>query len=67
LNVPQIVLAGGVAEFGPYFAGAVEEEIRERTLPWLADRVTVRTSTLGEDAVELGAAAVLLANELGVV
>ncbi|MCO5244517.1 MAG: ROK family transcriptional regulator [Anaerolineae bacterium] len=67
LNVPQIVLAGGVAAFGPYFAGAVEEEIRERTLPWLADRVTVRTSTLGEDAVELGAAAVLLANELGVV
>lgn len=67
LNVPRIVLAGGVAAFGAPFAAAVEAEIRERTLPWLADRVSVRVSTLEDDAVELGAAAVLLANELGVV
>ncbi len=66
LNVPRIVLAGDVAAFGAPFAAAVEAEIRERTLPWLADRVSVRVSTLEDDAVELGAAAVLLANELGV-
>ena len=67
LNVPRIVLAGGVAGFGDSFAAAVEAQIRARTLPWLADRVTVRASTLDADAVELGAAAVLLASELGVV
>ena len=67
LNVPRIVLAGGVAAFGDSFAAAVEAQIRERTLPWLADRVKVRPSTLDDDTVELGAAAVLLANELGVV
>lgn len=67
LNVPRIVLAGSVASFGAHFAAAVEAEVRERTLPWLADQVSVRASALDADAVELGAAAVLLANELGVV
>lgn len=67
LNVPEIVLSGYVAGFGAPFARLVQAEIRERSLPWLADRVTVRASTLGADAVEMGAAATLLASELGVI
>ena len=58
--------AGGVAGFGPFFAEQVEEEIRERTLPWLAaDRVTVRQHAGRRLLSSLVAAAVLLANELG--
>lgn len=67
LNVPEVVLSGYAAEFGPDFARTVEYEVWERTLPLLADRFTVRASTLGADSVELGAAATLLASELGVV
>ncbi len=39
----------------------------QRSFAPLAERTEVRVSTLGDDAVMLGAAALLLANELGAV
>ncbi len=67
LNVPMVILAGSVAQFGAALAQAVKAEMVQRSFAPLAERTKVRVSTLGDDAVMLGAAALLLANELGAV
>lgn len=67
LNVPLVVLAGSVAQFGAALAQAVKAEMVQRSFAPLAERTEVRVSALGDDAVMLGAAALLLANELGAV
>lgn len=66
LNLPLVVLAGSLTQLGPDFAAAVQAETRQRMLPPLAALTQVRISALGDD-VMLGAAALVLANELGVV
>lgn len=67
LNVPLIILAGSVAQFGDPLAQAVKAEMLQRSFAPLAELTEVRVSALGADAVMLGAAALLLANELRVV
>jgi DNA-binding MarR family transcriptional regulator len=67
LNLPLVILAGSLTQLGPDFAAAVQTEARQRMLPPLAACTQVRLSALGDDDVMLGAAALVLANELGVV
>lgn len=66
-NTPRVVLAGSVARFGQPLLQAVVAEMRQRMLGTLADRTTVTISGLGDEIIILGAAALPLANELGVV
>ena len=61
------MLAGSVARFGQPLLQAVVAEMRQRMLGTLADRTTVTISGLGDEIIMLGAAALPLANELGVV
>jgi hypothetical protein len=49
------------------FRCAAIETIRNRTFPTVGQHVSVRFSSLGDDGVLLGAAALVLRNELGIV
>lgn len=68
LDVERIVLHGSVADLGEPWFEAVREEAQRRTLPMLADRVSIEPAgpvgNLG-DLVVLGASAVVLTAELG--
>lgn len=59
--------AGSAAQFGAALVQAVKAEIVQRSFAPLAEKTDVRVSALGDNAVMLGAAALLLAHELGVV
>lgn len=65
LNIKKIVIAGSVARFGPFLQRAIEQEMRTRAMALLADRTKVEVSTVGQDIVILGAAALLLTHEFG--
>ncbi len=67
LNVQHIVLAGSVSRFGDVLVESVQRHMRERTLPALAAKTQVQVTGLGTDIVCLGAAALLLSRELGIV
>jgi N-acetylglucosamine repressor len=66
-NIQHIVLAGSVARFGQLLLEPIIAEVQQRSLPALADQTTVAISQLGSNIVILGAAALLLAQELEVV
>jgi glucokinase len=65
LNVQRIVIAGSVARFGQALLDPVIEEMEQRSLAALAGETRVEISSLGPDIVILGAAALLLTQELG--
>jgi predicted NBD/HSP70 family sugar kinase len=67
LNLSQIVLSGPMDLLDDRFRIAAIETIRNRTFPTVGQHVTVRFSSLGDDGVLLGAAALVLRNELGIV
>jgi predicted NBD/HSP70 family sugar kinase len=66
LNLDQVVLSGPPDLIGEPFRRAALDAIRRRAMPALGDHVTLRTSTLGDDDVLLGAATLVLDQELGV-
>lgn len=66
-NTPLVVLTGSVPRFGDDLVQSIKSEMKQRCLATLADRTEVKLSELGEEIVMLGAAALLLTNELGVV
>jgi N-acetylglucosamine repressor len=65
LNVHHIVIAGSVARFGEALLEPIRQEVSRRSLAALADETHIETSSLGTDIVILGAAALLLTQELG--
>lgn len=67
LNVRRIVLAGSLARFGDGLLVPMMQEMRQRSLAALANKTEVAVSELEEQVVMLGAAALLLTHELGVV
>ncbi len=67
LNLSQIVLSGPMDLLDDRFRTAAIETIRNRTFPTVGQHVDVRFSSLGDDGVLLGAAALVLRNELGIV
>ena len=66
LNIQCIVIAGSVSEFGQVLVRSVEEHLSSRVLSSLAQETEVVISSLGEDIVMLGAAALILQNQLGI-
>ncbi len=52
--------------FGDALTDPVRRVVATRWLPPLASEIRVTTSSLGRDVVLLGAAALLLSNELGI-
>lgn len=65
--VNELTIWGEATSLGENYRLAVQDEIRKRVLAKAADRIEVRYATTGEDAVLLGAAALVLSAELGVV
>lgn len=65
LGVRRVVLTGRIAPFGEPLAVAIRQTMRRRLLPALADVTEVEVLDQGPDAVLLGAAVLLLTNELG--
>lgn len=66
LNLHELVLSGPADLLDGPLREAADEIIRERTMPATSEQLVVRTSTLGDDVVIVGAAGLVLAGELGV-
>lgn len=67
LGIRRIVLGGSVpTTLGPRLLEAIRRQVSRCALAALADETTIGLSTLGLDLVLLGAAALVLANELGI-
>jgi predicted NBD/HSP70 family sugar kinase len=67
LGARDIVLIGPMTDYGEPWLSAVRAEARRSALPLLAERSTVHFGRTGDDVVELGAAAMLMTSELGLV
>lgn len=65
LDIERILLAGSMARFGEGLIEPMRREMRQATHARLANRTEIRLSGLGQEIVMLGAAALVLANELG--
>jgi len=66
LNLLELVLSGPADLLDGPLREATDRVIRARTMPVSNEGLIVRTSTLGEDGVLVGAAVLVLAGELGV-
>jgi predicted NBD/HSP70 family sugar kinase len=64
LNIHHIVIAGSMARFGDALLNPIQEQVRSHSLRALAENTRVEASELGQDIVILGAAALLLSQEL---
>ncbi len=65
LGIRHVVLCGHVIELGARLLEPVQRQIKRGALAALADETILSTSNLGADVVVLGAAALVLAQELG--
>jgi glucokinase-like ROK family protein len=65
LNIQHIVIAGSVTRFGQALLDPIRQEMSHRAPPVLVDGTRIAFSSLGPDIVILGAAALLLSHELG--
>jgi predicted NBD/HSP70 family sugar kinase len=66
LNLHELVLSGPPELLDGPLREAAAETIRQRTMPVIGDELVVRTSTLGDDVVIVGAAVLVLTGQLGV-
>lgn len=66
LNIHELVLSGPTELLDGPLREAADRVIRERTMPVSSAGLTVRTSTLGDDVVLVGAAVLVLSGQLGV-
>lgn len=66
LNLHELVLSGPADLLDGPLRDAADRTIRARTMPVSGDHLVVRTSTLGDDVVLVGAGVLVLAAELGV-
>lgn len=66
LNIHELVLSGPTELLDGPLREAADRAIRERTMPVSSAGLAVRTSTLGDDVVLVGAAVLVLSGQLGV-
>jgi len=66
LNVQEIVIAGGVTRLGQPLLDIARRELLTRCLEALARNTRIEFSAIGADITALGAAAVLLHQELAI-
>lgn len=62
----RILISGHMQLFGAFLIDAMQEEMSRRTLPSLARNTELGIANAGSDIVTLGAAALILHHELGV-
>lgn len=67
LNINHIILSGRVEQLGNLLLEAAADEVRRRVLPAMGANMTLEFSHLGTDIVVLGASALVLQQELGVI
>lgn len=67
LNIQRILITGNVARFGEPLLEAIRQEMKSRVLPKLSNETRLEVSSLGDDMIIQGAAALLLSHELGLV
>jgi glucokinase-like ROK family protein len=67
LNINRVVIAGSVSIFGEGIIDPALKELKGSVLSTIADEVEINASSLGEEIVILGAAGMVLQNELGIV
>jgi N-acetylglucosamine repressor len=65
LGARRIVVTGRIAPFGQILCEAIQREVGQLLLPDLAEAAEIEVLEQGPDTVLLGAAALLLTNELG--
>lgn len=65
LNVNSVVISGSMAGFGEALIEPIRREATSGILPILSGKAQIEASRLGQDTVILGAAALLLSQELG--
>jgi predicted NBD/HSP70 family sugar kinase len=65
LGIRRIVITGRIAAFGTVLRDSIQAEVARRVLPDLAETAEIEVLPQGGDAILLGAAALLLTNELG--
>jgi len=66
LNVQHIVIAGDLSAFGEDFLKFVTENVEASVLPAIMKDTKVTASSMGNEIVMHGAAAMILQNELGI-
>lgn len=67
LNVQQIVIAGQMSRAGDSFLAGVRTAVNQRVLPTMAAGTHISYTTLGDDVVLMGASALVLKQQLGVI
>jgi glucokinase-like ROK family protein len=67
LNIDQIILAGRLARYGDGIIAPMQKRVSQDILPALARHTQVSPSLLGDDVVVLGAASLILRNEIGLI
>ena len=67
LNVHRIVLLGSVAALGEPWRAAVRDEAERRSLAMLSRQTRIELGGASDDVVVLGASALLMSRELGLV
>ncbi len=65
LGARDIVIIGPMTDYGEPWLEQIRAEVHRSALPLLVERSTIRFGRTGGDVVELGAAAMLMASELG--
>lgn len=66
LDIADVLLSGPDAVVSETFRQATVDAVAARTMPEISDALVVRPSSFGNDDVELGAAALVLDQELGI-
>jgi len=67
LNIHHIVIGGMMAQFGAQYLASIRQSIMTHAPSFLAKDTELTFSELGQDIVVLGASALVLADELGIV
>jgi glucokinase-like ROK family protein len=65
LNIQRVVIAGTLTRLGPALLEPIRQEVQRLSFKALAEQTSIEISKLGPDIVVLGAAALVLNNELG--
>ena len=65
LNINHILLAGSLRPLGDIFLPVLRQRVRSGVLPALAEDTRIQLAPLGDEIVILGAASLVLKNELG--
>ncbi len=67
LNIQHVIIAGRIARFDNLLLDAIRAQVNQSILTRIAQNTLIERSALGADIVILGAAALVLSRELGVV